>query len=268
MLARAQNPLSFNSLPSPVKSGLGAGLVFAWLPQFGIDLVRGVGPSAVNAAAARGFGLGGEAHALTLGGSAGYAFDHPDYYPTEALTVLAFYSASATNANHRIFGTQHPIVSPYKGYGLDFDSTTATTVRFAVSNTANSLITATARAWPASNVVIGTYDRSSLRLYLNGFEAATPVTKTEAIGYATTALGVHLLTTSKTAFQTGRNYTGHTYMLAVWKRALSAEEIAKIGDNPWQIFAPRTARIYSFPSGAIRRMGYFQPITFNPVGNF
>lgn len=237
-------------VPVPLKSGLGEGLVFAWVPGLDFDLVQGAAPVAINSRAAGGHGQGGEAHSLTLGGSAGYAYDHPAYFPTEALTLLAFYSASSTDSGYRICGTQHPTVSPFKGYGLDFSSTTPTAVRFAVSNTANTLITTSTPAWPTPSVVVGTYDRQALRLFVNGIGSATPVSKTEAIGYASTSLGVHLLTTGKTAFQTGRNFGGQTYMLAVWRRALSPAEVEQIGRNPWQIFAPRTARIYSFPSGA------------------
>ena len=44
-----------------------------------------------------------------------------------------------------------------------------------------------------------------------------------------------------------------------------------VSSIPPQVLATRTrrpARIYAFPSGPIKRLGYFQPITFNPVGNF
>lgn len=60
-------------------------------------------------------------------------------------------------------------------------------------------------------------------------------------------------------------------MAAVWGRRLTNDEQLGMSvrfGNPWQIFKPIIARIYSFPSGPITRLGYFQPVTFNPVGAF
>lgn len=49
----------------------------------------------------------------------------------------------------------------------------------------------------------------------------------------------------------GSNNTGlPTLMAGFWRRALSAEEIAELGRNPWQVFKPLTRRIY-FNTGAI-----------------
>ena len=46
------------------------------------------------------------------------------------------------------------------------------------------------------------------------------------------------------------------YWQSVWKRALSAAEIAEAYRDPWQIFRADPIRIYSFPSG---------PITINSI---
>jgi hypothetical protein len=48
---------------------------------------------------------------------------------------------------------------------------------------------------------------------------------------------------------TGRAMDGIGYLMAVYDRALTSGECARLTSNPWQIFRPQQARIYSFPSG-------------------
>jgi len=72
--------------------------------------------------------------------------------------------------------------------------------------------------------------------------------KTEAIQYNGTSFGLFRFTTARTTFHTAQGFPGKTYLVGVWRRALSLGEIQSLTSNPWQIFRPYTARIYSFPS--------------------
>lgn len=79
--------------------------------------------------------------------------------------------------------------------------------------------------------------------------------------------GVQLASRAKTAVVTAADakmriegintYTGwysaaNTHILdAAWSRALSADELAAVGENPWQMFRADPVRFYSLPSGPI-----------------
>jgi hypothetical protein len=45
------------------------------------------------------------------------------------------------------------------------------------------------------------------------------------------------------------------YAFYLWSRTLTDSEMAEIDRNPWQIFKPATARVYSFPSAAVSTPG-------------
>lgn len=71
------------------------------------------------------------------------------------------------------------------------------------------------------------------RLYLNALLSATVTSSiADATPGATFALGVDT--------QTGNAYGGSIALFAMWDRELSANEIASLHANPWQLFASRT----------------------------
>jgi len=230
-----------------VASGIGDGLSGAWIPYTvaaPVNLVSGRPPAAIATAASASAGKVGGAFVTTSGGGQGYAYDNELLYPTDAVSVLALLETTGTTANNqRIAGSIHPTVSPYKGFGLDFSS--STNVRFNVSGSTFSSING---AYVANlSLVVGTYDRATMRLFVNGSQVASTA-KTEAIQYNGTSFGLFRFTTARTTFHTAQGFPGKTYLVGVWRRALSLGEIQSLTSNPWQIFRPYTARIYSFPS--------------------
>jgi hypothetical protein len=49
----------------------------------------------------------------------------------------------------------------------------------------------------------------------------------------------------------GGNFTGFVYVALAWARALADAEMRALHENPWQLFRPRTLRIYSLPASGI-----------------
>jgi len=230
-----------------VASGIGDGLSGAWIPYTvaaPVNLVSGRPPAAIATAASASAGKVGGAFVTTSDGGHGYAYDNELLYPTDAVSVLALLETTGTTANNqRIAGSIHPTVSPYKGFGLDFSS--STNVRFNVSG---STFTSINGAYVANlSLVVGTYDRATMRLYVNGSQVASTA-KTEAIQYNGTSFGLFRFTTARTTFHTAQGFPGKTYLVGVWRRALTLGEIQALTVNPWQIFRPYAARVYSFPS--------------------
>lgn len=64
--------------------------------------------------------------------------------------------------------------------------------------------------------------------------------------------------------------TGVISKTGFWNRTLSAAEVAALYQNPWQVFRPQTARIYSFPSGAGNNYTLTGAVThtLTPAGTF
>lgn len=233
----------------PLLSGIGDGLSGVWIPYTvaaPVNLVSGRPPAAIATAASASAGKVGGAFVTTWGGGEGYAYDNELLYPTDAVSVLALFETTGTVANNlRIAGSIHPTVSPFKGFGLDFSS--STNVRFNVSG---STFTSINGAFVGNlSLVVGTYDRATMRLFVNGSQVASTA-KTEAIQYNGTSFGLFRFTTALTTFHTEQGFPGKTYLVGMWRRALTLGEIQALTVNPWQIFRPYTARIYSFPSGA------------------
>lgn len=228
-----------------VASGIGDGLSGAWIPYTvaaPVNLVSGRPPTAIATAASASAGKVGGAFVTTSGGGQGYAYDNELLYPTDAVSVLALFETTGTVANNqRIAGSIHPTVSPFKGFGLDFSS--STNVRFNVSG---STFTSIKGAFVGNlSLVVGTYDRATMRLFVNGSQVASTA-KTEAIQYNGTSFGLFRFTTALTTFHTTQGFPGKTYLVGMWRRALTLGEIQALTVNPWQIFRPYTARVYSF----------------------
>lgn len=229
----------------PLLSGIGDGLSGVWIPYTvaaPVNLVSGRPPAAIAAAASAAAGKAGSAFVTTSSGSAGYAYDNELLYPTDAVSVLALFETTGTTINNqRIAGSIHPTVSPFKGFGLDFSS--STNVRFNVSG---STFTSINGAFVGNlSLVVGTYDRATMRLFVNGSQVASTA-KTEAIQYNGTSFGLFRFTTALTTFHTEQGFPGKTYLVGMWRRALTLGEIQALTVNPWQIFRPYTARVYSF----------------------
>jgi hypothetical protein len=94
-----------------------------------------------------------------------------------------------------------------------------------------------------TNLLAFTMDvTNGAQLYLNGVSVASSATKQQT---ATRTFGANLIGDGTTNARGDSN----VYYAAWFPRTLSEAEIRRLSDNPWAIYKPQTARIYSFPSG-------------------
>lgn len=98
--------------------------------------------------------------------------------------------------------------------------------------------------------VVGTYDGSHVRLYLNGVEVGTPLAHSGTIGGSTDILNIARRSSGDRYFQ------GTLKNIAIFNKALSAAQIKFLSDNPYFMFQI-PEQLYGFvAAGAI--MNQFQ----------
>ena len=121
------------------------------------------------------------------------------------------------------------------GYALDI-YIAAKTFGFWVNHYTNADIRSVTVATSGQRYhVVGTYDLSNLKIYINGILEGT-------LAYTTA------ITHSATQLEIGRNVDPALYFdgvfeeVAIWNRALTAREVAERYPNPWALFRPSLAR--------------------------
>lgn len=181
--------------------------------------------------------------------------------PTNAVTLMwvGAITGDAGTSNRRLCSMEYnnADASPYIAYGIYRDTTT-TGITFACDG--GSAFGATA-ATPITNgpvdqsaMAVLTYDGATLAGYWNG-ALATSAAKTGALAYSATSL-----------FAVGSHTTGSVpgagnaqcNMVAVWDRALSAEEIAELWADPFQLLLSggrRVPLLHEAPAGAVNPSG-------------
>lgn len=87
-----------------------------------------------------------------------------------------------------------------------------------------------ARSKTVRQMYVGTYDRQTARLYINGAEVGTEA-DTAAVN---SAVGGKLYL-AKLGAGTERDWVGDIYSAAIWDRALSASEVAFLYRNPYAL---------------------------------
>ena len=92
-------------------------------------------------------------------------------------------------------------------------------------------------------MLAATFDSAEDRVYADGELLNS---RSAASGAAPSAVAIGGLPES-----TSISYARGLGLLATFQSALSADEIAELSRNPWQLFRADPIRIYSFPTGAI-----------------
>ena len=152
--------------------------------------------------------------------------------PTNELATLVS-QRSALNQNH----IEIRLAVNASGYGVP------NSVAFkASSEGAFAAVNATLDgSW---RVFAGVCESNVQRMYVDG-TAGAPLTRSYP------ALPSNTFTLAGLPDSTAIQYSRDIGLVAVFQSALSADEIAELSINPWQLFRADPIRIYSLPSGAI-----------------
>lgn len=95
----------------------------------------------------------------------------------------------------------------------------------------------------SASVIVGTYDGTNQKIYLNGQLGNTGAATTPVVSFA--GVGTQLL--SADAVTATQGYEGQGLLLAaIWNRALTDAEVAEVSENPWQLFRPQSAPVIFF----------------------
>jgi hypothetical protein len=165
----------------------------------------------------------------------GALFDAVDDYigassihkPTAALSVAAWFKCGASNALR--FIVSHGDTG-YEGYYLSQNSNG--TFRFHCGDGSGDAKaeSTTAAAANAEVFVVGTWDGSDLRIYVDGAEENS-ASFSGPISYGA-SLGDGFMLGQSEGFTASRYWDGHIFDAAIYNRALSADEVAAM--NRWQ----------------------------------
>jgi hypothetical protein len=120
---------------------------------------------------------------------------------------------------------------------------------YAVTHNSTYQQSSSAPALKTVNVIIGGYDGTSYRLYINGEAITMGAGGAIGAGAASTVRHGHLASSATSTF----GYLGLIYLSGLWPgRWLSYAELDALAQNPWQLFAPRRIFIpYAAAAGGL-----------------
>lgn len=171
------------------------------------------------------------------------AYSVPGGYAALPITVIIGFVrlGSPTNSNHALWISKDDITG---NSGLYFRYEDAGTLAVIKSQTA-AVGSGAFTVKPGGSLLALTIDSGNYALYGDGGLVASG-THAQTFTSVTPVIGSE----SSEALEDHPN--GIFYFHAVWDRVLSAGEIKRISDNPWQLYAPRKRQIYvSAASGGI-----------------
>jgi hypothetical protein len=178
--------------------------------------------------------------------------------PTAQATWMVYCIRYGDNANGNapIFGNNSASQSPYSAWTTyDHSGTGAYAVE---CNTGGTLQTLNFGGGSLPNnqplVLVGRYNGAVLEGFRNGQNLAGSTTCTGNITYPNAAdRGPHI---GNFYNYTGsaRSFNGQVFLAALWPVALSDAEIANLSENPWQIFKPKSQKLYFDPTPIPRRL--------------
>jgi hypothetical protein len=226
------------------------GLVSAWaFLERGGSVVRDLGPARANGTVA-GSALRATSalgHAITLNGSTQYvdAGNPTALQITTDITVAVWVKLGSTASNGTLAAKDHS--SGGRAWTLDFNTGSGGIYRFYLGGSGTDLVSTTSgnntTAW---HHVVGTFNTSTLALsiYVDGVlrNSVTSVQTTIPTATANVYLGAR-------QFSGSQNFlNGRIAEARIYRRALSAREIASIYADPWALYRPERS---SWPLGAI-----------------
>lgn len=95
----------------------------------------------------------------------------------------------------------------------------------------------------SASVIVGTYDGTNQKIYLNGRLGNSGAATTPIVSFA--GVGTQLLSADDVTATQG--YEGQGLLLAaIWNRALTDAEVAEVSENPWQLFRPQSQQLAVF----------------------
>lgn len=173
--------------------------------------------------------------------------------PSDAITMIAHAQRTGTSGLGRILHKHNASIGFWlSSYFLlqGVDNPNQTNALITISGTAretgNYNSSAAELERPFSQVATWA-SGGPIRQYVNGILRTTGTSYTGTISYDSSSLYLG----NSASLSSGYAFAGVVNGALVYNRALSAAEAAELSlytGNPWQLFRPRTARIYSFPS--------------------
>jgi hypothetical protein len=112
-------------------------------------------------------------------------------------------------------------------------------VAFRTNSTTTSITSGTVLYEDEWYTVAGAFDASFARLYIDGLEAASPVSNaTSQVNIAAGASGVLARLTTSAPTAPGNVFDGDVSWVASWDRVLSDVEFKSMHDDPYQVLIP------------------------------
>lgn len=172
------------------------------------------------------------------------AYSVPGGYAALPITVvIGFVRLGAPTAgNHALWISKDDITG---NGGLYFRYEDAGTLAVLKSQTA-AVGSGVFTVKPGGSLLAVTVDSGNFALYGDGALVASGA-------HAQTFTSVTPVIGSESSNAAEDHPNGIFYFHAVWGRVLSANEIKRISDNPWQLYAPRKRQIYASVSNATAR---------------